>query len=97
MKKKMREKIKVKRKTKIYKLNFYTRQWGMLERYTPLTINLIRYYINDIKNLFYHKPFKVKIYIENPAGFTKEKIIPILIGMPVNVRFIWGKRKKIIK
>ncbi len=86
-----------KRKTKIYRLNFHTRQWGMLEKYTPLSINLVKYYINDIKDLFLHKPCKVKIYIENPMGFTKEKIIPLLIGMPSNVRFIWGKRKRRLK
>ena len=90
-------KKRTERKTKIYKLNFYVRQWGMLERYTPLTINLVSYYLNSIRELFSGKSYKVKIYIENPVGFTKEKIIPLLIGMPPNVKFIWGKRKKAIK
>lgn len=92
----MKKKLK-KRKLKIYKLSFYVRQWGMLERYTPLTINLVRYYVAQIRHLFFHKPIKAIIYIEDLAGFTKEQILPILADMPTNVKFIWGKRKKKVK
>ena len=82
---------------KIFRLNFHIRQWGMLEKYKPLTYNLVKYYVNDIKNLFRHKPYRVKLYIEDLAGLDKMKIIPILVGLPMNVKVIWGKRKKIIK
>lgn len=92
-KKKVKEEIKKKRKLKIFRLNFHARQGGMLERYTPLTINLVRYYISQIRYTYTHAAFRVKIYIENPMGFTKEQIIPLLIDMPPNVKFIWGKRK----
>jgi hypothetical protein len=93
----MKKKMKVKRKTKIYKLNFYIRQWGMLERYKPLTYSLVKFYVEDIKNLFRHKSCRVKLYIENLAGLDKMKIIPILVGLPMNVKVIWGKRKKLAR
>jgi len=95
MKKKVKEKKK--KKYKIYRLNFHARQGGMLEQYTPYTIQLVNYYINQIKYQFTRAPKRVKIYIEDSMGCTKEQIIPLLIGMPPNVKFIWGKRKKEIK
>ena len=92
-KKKVKEEIKKKKKMKIFRLNFHIRQGGMLESYKPLTINLVRYYIAQIRHTYTRVLVPVKIYIENPMGFTKEQIIPLLIGMPPNVKFIWGKRK----
>ena len=92
-KKKVKEVIKKKKKLKIFRLNFHIRQGGMLESYKPLTINLVRYYISQIRYTYTRSVIPVKIYIENPMGFTKEQIIPLLIDMPPNVKFIWGKRK----
>lgn len=94
---KNKKKVKERDKTKVYKLNFYIRQWGMLERYRPLTYNLIKFYVRDIKDLFRHKNYNVKLYIEDLAGLDKMKIIPILVGLPMNVKIIWGKRKKVLK
>lgn len=88
----MKKKIK-KKKLKIFRLNFHMRQGGMLESYKPLTLSLVRYYISQIRYTFTRTDVKAKIYIENTMGFTKEQIIPLLIDMPPNIRFIWGKRK----
>lgn len=96
MKKKEKVKKKNKDKIKVYKLNFYIRQWGMIERYKPLTYNLVKFYVNDIKELFRQQPYRVKLYIEDLAGLDKMKIIPLLVGLPHNVKVIWGKRKKVV-
>lgn len=99
----MKKKIKklkggVKKKgLKIFRLNFHVRQGGMLESYKPLTLSLVRYYIAQISHTYTRTAVRVKIYIEDPMGFTKEQILPLLVGMPPNVKFIWGKRKKVVK
>lgn len=95
MKKKKKEKVK--RRLKVFRLNFYIRQWGMLEKYKPLTYNLVKYYVNDLKDYFRNSNYRVKLYIEDLAGLDKMKIIPILVGLPMNVKVIWGRRKKKIK
>lgn len=95
MKKKKKEKVK--RRLKVFRLNFYIRQWGMLEKYKPLTYNLVKYYVNDLKDYFRNSNYRVKLYIEDLAGLDKMKIIPILVGLPMNVKVIWGKRKKKVK
>ena len=86
---------KKKKKVKSYRLNFYLRVLGMIEAYKPLPIHLVKYYIAQVEEHFRHTTTKVKIYIEDSAGHSKEDIVGIIASIPHNprIRYVWGRRK----